>query len=96
VRHLTALLLIAVFAVAVSADGMCCPDGCTRESSRAASASDGHAATDGACVFCQGGAVSPHAAPLLPIGALTASPTLVPTSPTIDGVAGAADHPPRS
>jgi hypothetical protein len=51
-RRLAAVIVLVVFASLNAIDGLCCPDGCTREETTSRSSTP--QSSDGACVLCVG------------------------------------------
>jgi hypothetical protein len=95
VRRLVAATMFVLFASLNAIDGICCPDGCTREQ---ASTSQHHdrESSDGKCVLCLGGVES--AAPHTPSASVTVMNRFdgLPLSLHLDAPADPPDHPPRS
>ena len=94
VRRFAAIVMLAMFASLNAIDGICCPDGCTREEEASSTRSASRGA-EGICVLCVGGLSSPVSEDLSP-GVLVVSlvarvsatnPHDVPLDPP--------EHPPR-
>ena len=91
-----AAMLLAIVGLSVAADGFCCADGCTRAARpQAASPHEQHGRNDGACVFCQGGAVTPPARMVMPASVVLDTAPTQPTPTPADDSFGAVEHPPR-
>jgi hypothetical protein len=95
VRRLLAAAILVLFASLNAVDGICCPDGCTRQDASPSQHHDWESA-DGCCVLCLGGVES--AAPQTPSASDIVTDRFTPLLLTrhLDAPAEPPDHPPRS
>ena len=94
-RRLVAAAIVVLFASLNAIDGICCPDGCTREREATSQHTTGSRLT-AACVLCLGGVES--AAPQAPsaCGIVTNRFTPFLLTRHLDAPTDPPDHPPRS
>ena len=92
-RFLAAAMLI-LFASLNAIDGICCPDGCTRE--QPSTSQHDRQSSDGTCMLCGGGVESAIVLPPLPSGIVTNRTALPLLTHHLDAPADPPDHPPRS
>jgi len=95
VRRLLAAVMVVLFASLNAMDGVCCPDGCTREQQSPAQ-SHSPEASDGNCMLCLGGVDSSARPALTPGAVATDGVRPPPLAHHINAPADPVEHPPRS
>lgn len=95
VRRLLAAVMLVLFTSLNAMDGVCCPDGCTREEQSPAQPHNSESAA-GICVLCLGGVDSSTLQDLSPCGILTDRVGLPPFAHHLDVPSDPVEHPPRS
>ncbi len=87
--------MLVVFASLNAIDGICCPDGCTRQ--QGVSSLQQHPESgDGICILCLGGVDSGVSHELLPSAVITNRVALPLFTHRLDAPADPPEHPPRS
>jgi hypothetical protein len=95
VRRFLAAAMLILFASLNAIDGVCCPDGCTREQPSTSQHHD-RQSSDGTCALCVGGVESGIVLAPLPSGKVTNRIALPLFTHHLDAPADPPDHPPRA
>jgi len=95
VRRFLAAAMLIVFASLNAIDGICCPDGCTREQPSTSQQHD-RQSSDGTCVLCVGGVESAIVLAPLRSGIVTNRIAPIPFTHHLDAPTDPPDHPPHS
>jgi hypothetical protein len=95
VRSLAAAVLLVMFGFLSAVDGICCPDGCTREEASTSQHND-RESSDGNCILCLGGVESPAPQTRSASGIVTDRFTPFLLTLHLDAPTEPPDHPPRS